>query len=88
MSKLRLAILLGGSLVAACGGHRGFYRDGATFQDFHNDMRQCEAETTPEWQFCSGQMCGQMQGEQLKRRNRCMMARGWIIRREEPKFMP
>lgn len=79
-------LLLSVLLLAGCA--RGFYKDGAEYKDFYSDLRQCEAETSPRWSFCGGAMCGAMAGAQNNRRNQCMMARGWEIRRSDPKFLP
>lgn len=67
---------------------RGFYKSGANYQEFYSDLRGCEAENSPDWYYCSGVACGNMAAAQNNRRNQCMLARGWEIRRTEPKFVP
>lgn len=84
---LRWTLLLAVVALSGC-GVRGFYRDGATYQDFYRDLRECEAEVSPQWSVCTGMACQQMSDELRNRRNQCMMARNWVIRREEPKFVP
>lgn len=67
---------------------RGFVREGATYQDFYRDLKECEAENTPEWSFCTGFACDQQRIQLSKRRNQCMMARRWQLSREDEAFRP
>lgn len=84
---MRVLLLLCAAL-SGCGGVAGFYKPGAEYRDFYADLRGCEAETSPASSWCFGQMCQQQAAQQNKRRNQCMMARGWEITRKEPKFVP
>lgn len=67
---------------------RGFYKPGADYSAFYRDLQSCNAETSPQWSFCSGAACGNMEAAQTNARNHCMMARGWEITRKDPKFVP
>ena len=97
MAKIALMLLL----IAMFGmsGCRGFVRPGATNSDFYQDLRACEAENTivpvaPQisMSMCSGYACstsGSAQGGvNRRRRNQCMMARGWELSRSFSAYRP
>jgi hypothetical protein len=67
---------------------RGFVREGATAQEFYQDLRDCEAEASAGLQFCWGAMCDRQAAQQKRRRNICMQARGWELSREDRAFRP
>lgn len=82
----RLAAIVLCLSLAGC--FRGFYKPGAEYDDFYADLMRCEREVRPDHQFCSGSMCRHVEKQQTRRRNQCMVARGWEITRSEPKFVP
>lgn len=55
---------------------------------FYQDLRACEAEVLPNWSFCWGQACNRQANYIKKRRNQCMMARGWQLSRSKEAFRP
>lgn len=69
--------------LAGC-GVRGFKKDGATQQDFTQDLRQCLYDSNRSYNTCypGTGIC-----DRDKARNACMAARGWRISREEGRFM-
>lgn len=76
------------SVLALCGCARGFYKPGADYQTFYSELRQCEAENTPASTWCAGAYCDQQKAAINNRRNQCMLAHGWELTRDEPKFVP
>lgn len=70
--------------LAAC-GVRGFKRDGATHEDFAQDMRECLYESRhPEVPCYHDPFIGCKRDEV---RNQCMVRKGWRITREDGSFM-
>jgi len=82
-----VSFLLPFLILSGC-STRGFVREGAIYQDFYRDLKECENENTPKWSFCTGMACKHQQGQINKRRNQCMMARGWQLSRDEEAFRP
>ncbi len=85
MRKVLLLLLV--AFISGC-GRLGFYRPGMDQQAFYNDLRQCEAEVAPSWSWCVGNGCGAQQEQLNKKRNYCMLSRGWQLTRKDPKFVP
>ncbi len=85
--KIAFHIFLFVLLLPAC-STRGFIREGASYKDFYQDLRECEEENTPQWTLCVGYACQQQQDEFKHRRNQCLMARGWQLSRDSKAFHP
>lgn len=73
-------ILMVGFILSGC-GRSGFVRDGATAQDFYEDLYRCERERG----VCGTPICAQQQN---RTRNLCMMSRGWRITKDDGRFIP
>jgi len=74
-------------LVTGCA--RGFVKEGATYKDFYADMKACEQEATPKtpkWTVCVGAACNSQARQIQQKRNRCMQAKDWIIKRDPKAF--
>ncbi len=73
---MRAMILIFLSCLLLSGCFRGFVKDGATYQDFYKDLRECELEIAP------------YKSTIRKQRNQCMLNREWHLTREGDRFLP
>jgi hypothetical protein len=83
MTVRMAAILLLALSMAGC-GVRGFKKDGATQEDFDQDIRTCEFESNRGYNGCirGTGSCGSK-----KARNTCMVLKGWELTRDPGKFV-
>jgi hypothetical protein len=87
---MKLSPFLAGLLAlgAAGCGFRGYYRAGATEQDFLVQYNACERDFAPMMGPCFGYGCLLQSGDAKGSINRCMRAHGWTIRRGPDVFQP
>ena len=66
-------------------GARGFYKEGATREDFDSDLRQCDFDSSRAFNACipHSRHC-----EAHRARNTCMILKGWAINCDPGRFMP
>lgn len=72
--------------LAGCSS--GFSKPGAEYTDFYQDLTECEQQHTPDLSVCIGAQCAHQHRKTSRRRNQCMMARGWEITKRGDRFFP
>lgn len=82
-----LCLLAGALLYLGC-QTPGFVRSGSDFADFYEDLRECEAESWPQWSLCYGRECDVQRERLERRRDQCLVARGWQISNSAEAFRP
>lgn len=84
LSGMRHLLILSAAISAAACGHHGFKKEGATRDDFMQDLRQCtyEASRTQAWCNSSDGICVNDND-----RAACMERKGWRITLESDRFL-